>query len=319
MASKKCACGCDAFWTRVSSLVGLGDVSPIATECTLCNTVYCSKCSGAKYPPFVEYRNEKASLRADAYLGHDACEKIEEVALVDECWEPTEVADGFCNTCWKTTPHLFTMLCHFCSRCLMIHSTSHVTSNCYKHTGTHEMPLDKDANVCYRLLIRFNEVIDAIEVFPALYPGKWSCCGKVCNHDHPQCPYYDEDYLNERVAGRHSQEHGTNISDIGCLSVEHECLDLYAALPPSSSTEESTNFFAYRSWSRSFHIPKDKWTTICANEDNFNHKQYGLREGLNFKKPFNYASFPISEDLPPRFSTLPCYTLRQAHYDDWGS
>jgi hypothetical protein len=51
----------------------------------------------------------------------------------------------------------------------------------------------------------------------SLLPGIWTCCGQPCNHNHPQCPFFEgSDYYTR-----------PSIEEIGCEQIDEHTTEVY--------------------------------------------------------------------------------------------
>jgi hypothetical protein len=73
-----------------------------------------------------------------------------------------------------------------CARCFA--ACDPTSSPCRGHSGIHESPVDASGNVVCGTLLYQEPRIAA--VIPAPLPSRWSCCGAICHHTTPACPWY---------------------------------------------------------------------------------------------------------------------------------
>ena len=75
-----------------------------------------------------------------------------------------------------------------------------------------------------------------------LNPGRWNCCGALCYHDHPQCPYHPG-YGENPSCGYYLEENGRDRgnNELGCSPCEHQfeiiqldkpMIQIFKQLPP---------------------------------------------------------------------------------------
>eukprot|EP01094_Clydonella_sp_ATCC50884_P011940 TRINITY_DN21794_c0_g1_i1.p1 TRINITY_DN21794_c0_g1~~TRINITY_DN21794_c0_g1_i1.p1 ORF type:complete len:411 (-),score=109.18 TRINITY_DN21794_c0_g1_i1:149-1381(-) len=105
-----------------------------------------------------------------------------------------------------------------CARCLSgIDPPSGLSGLCAFHPGVHELPVDVGGErVFLHRVCDIGGFLHMSDVWPAVLPGRWTCCGVVCLHDHPQCPLFGSEPVRAPAA----------FHSIGCTPCPHaEWLD----------------------------------------------------------------------------------------------
>ena len=103
--------------------------------------------------------------------------------------------------------------------------------------------VDRNGERCYGVL-HVNTDVDwrnntyCVSTFPVLLPGRWTCCGRVCLHDHPQCPFYHEPLYDRSNLNRLDRlQTQQRLNQIGCTPCEHASIGSPEILEPCSSIQ----------------------------------------------------------------------------------
>ncbi len=142
--------------------------------------------------------------------------------------EPYDKKEAFCRNCQDVRtfkiPFYDGGVVKSCNRCNSYYS-KFIQSGCQSHKGVHELALDVQNNIVYQNNLQdIGGMMHAYNATPRLYPGRWSCCGSLCYHDHPGCPLFktSEDeavqYRNPDLYIRISKDENY----LGCDDCDHD-------------------------------------------------------------------------------------------------
>jgi hypothetical protein len=196
--------------------------------CTRCEAHICAEHFGYKIAnQSHNFRDESDLKNADFYLNSEEA-YLPETDKDDE--EPHDKAEVFCNYCNERTvfriPFRDRTLMRQCKRCTE-HYQQYAPSGCQRHTGEHEQVRDKKNEIISR-----NKLVDLgydiYKITPIMYPSRWSCCGALCHHDHPGCPYYKKNEYHDSFVP-HIEE---NSDYLGCEEATHTDMSDQTELQP---------------------------------------------------------------------------------------
>ncbi len=167
--------------------------------CVECGSYICSNHIGFQmttdYIKFDIHQNLDGWENKNGREYYDTSEQVyKDVGYEVDDEEPYSRAEGHCNQCKKTTtfkiPFYDTGIVKRCNRCTTYYQ-KYLPKGCQYHKGVHELPLDAKNNVVYQNNLQdIGGMMHAYHATPRMYPGRWSCCGSLCYHDHPGCPTY---------------------------------------------------------------------------------------------------------------------------------
>jgi Zn ribbon nucleic-acid-binding protein len=191
--------------------------------CQTCKIAICSK--HIPNVPLPQHERDIDSFRLE--LKDDGfyfnTETTGERGIVEEDEEPHLKANGTCPQCKAHSEFVLYLWnrnrIKSCTRCTEFYQETDA-DGCVIHPGEHELPQDKTNKQVYGMnFIDMGGMMHAYYVHPQLYPGRWTCCGTLCYHDHPSCPHYDHSRLTRVETFPKRVEEEPNY--LGCVNADH--------------------------------------------------------------------------------------------------
>ena len=187
-------------------------------QCQKCQSVYCSR-DAHLVKTATKGLNSTTERKNAEFYAFDG--SIVEMGSVTEDEEPRKAVDAncvFCGSVQLFTVHLQDCQSDCCKRCKSFYDKCN-EQTCAMHSGNHEMPMDRQNEFVFaNLLSDIGGQMHICSVTPFMYPGRWTCCGTLCYHDIPQCPYYNVNQQDGHSLAQHAQE---NSNYLGCESATH--------------------------------------------------------------------------------------------------
>jgi hypothetical protein len=191
-------------------------------RCQKCTTLLCSKCAAEVDPATVHRLTYDAHSR---YINKmDVCDDGPDGVRGqrDDDAEPHEcVKMACCPGCHvEDCPMLVgTLVAGPCGHCGGRYDAGEC-SGCSAHPGEHDMPVDEATGLpVFRWLGENDRDQRAF-----LWPGEWRCCGAVCYHDTPRCPYWS--VADRSMYARETRRLGRTR---GCIDTLHATAEAAAA------------------------------------------------------------------------------------------
>ncbi|KAL6063974.1 hypothetical protein QOT17_011276 [Balamuthia mandrillaris] len=191
----------------------------------------CSSLSSSSRPR--PSSHETAPKNASFFLKQKG---VVELSPVEEDEEPHESIQAHCPFCSTQRSFLlrFTSASSsrpsICRRCGSFFGTGdpHFEGGCPSHKGQHELPVDASGKPVFGFgLGDIGGMYGVGSVHLRVYPGRWTCCGALCFHDHLGCPLADLLLVHpvsypEALRQRYQEGEGASASDcyFGCQRSE---------------------------------------------------------------------------------------------------